>query len=180
MRNSEQQQTEEIDLTKTLLFILLSLVLTLMIASMMIIPDIQQLKISKIHTERSLKMLKDTRGYYDQLSEENSQLQEKNRKVIEALQVAFKKERMQQFGEEKMGRFDIQGSKLVPHDQNFIRYELNATTRIDSPVRLYDFINALNGYESLAEMDFPIVIDADKEYNLDMKLRLNIYELSSK
>lgn len=180
MRSSEQQNNEEIDLTKTLLFILLSLVLTLMIASMMIIPDIQQLKISKIHTERSLKMLKDTRDYYDRLSEENSQLQEKNRKVIEALQVTFNKERVGQFGEEKLGKFDFLGSNLVPHDQNFIRYEINASTRIDSPVRLYEFINALNSYDSLAEMDFPIIIDADKEFNLDVKMRLNIYELSSK
>ena len=180
MRNSEQQHSEEVDLTKTLLFILLSLVLTLMIASMMIIPDIQQLKISKIHTDRSLKMLKGTREYYDQLSAENSQLQEKNRKIIEALQVSFKEERMQRFGEEKLGRFEMHGTSLVPHDQNFIRYELNATTRIDSPVRLYEFIDALNGYESLAEMNFPIVIDADEEYNLDVKLHLNIYELSSR
>ncbi len=179
MRSSEQQH-EEIDLTKTLLFILLSLVLTLMIASMMIVPDIQKLKITKIHTDRSLKMLKGTREYYDKLSEENSRLQEKNRKVIEALRVSFKKERMQQFGEEKLGQLDIQSSNLVPHDQNFIRYELNATTRITSPVRLYEFIDALNGYGNLAEMSFPIVIDADKDYNLDVRLHLNIYELSSK
>ena len=87
---------------------------------------------------------------------------------------------MQHFGEEKLGRFEVLGSNLVPYDQNFIRYELNATTRIDSPVRLYEFIDALNGYESLAEMSFPIVIDADDSYNLDVKLRVNVYELSSK
>ena len=177
---SNEQQNEEIDLSKTLLFILLSLVLTLMIASMMIIPDIQQLKISKIHTERSLKMLKGTREYYDQLSEKNNNLQEKNRKIIEALQVAYKEDRVQYFGQGKLGQFEIHGSNLVPHDQNFIRHELNATARIDSPVRLYEFIDALNGYESLAEMSFPIVIDADDSYNLDVKLHLNIYELSSK
>jgi len=177
---SNEQQNEEIDLSKTLLFILLSLVLTLMIASLMIIPDIQQLKISKIHTERSLKMLKGTREYYDQLSEENNKLQEKNRKVIEALRVSFKEDRLQQFGQGKLGQFELHGVKLEPHDQNFIRHELNASARIDSPVSLYEFIDALNNYDSLAEMSFPIVIDADDSYNLDVKLYLNIYELSSK
>lgn len=178
MRNADQH-TEEIDLTKTLLFILLSLVLTLIIASSMIIPDIQKLKVTKIHTDRSLKMLKGTREYYEQLSKENNMLQEKNRKVIEALQIAFKKERVQKFGEEKLGIFDIHASDLVPYDQNFIRYELNVSTRIESPVRLYDFIDALNGYESLAEMRFPIEIDADENYNLDVTFHVNMYELSS-
>ena len=177
---SNEQQNEEIDLSKTLLFILLSLFLTLIIASMMIVPDIQQLKISKIHTERSLKMLKGTREYYDQLSEENNKLQEKNRKIIQALQVSYKTPRLQQFGEEKLGNYQIIGSNLVPYDQNFIRHEVNATARIDSPVRLYEFIDALNSYDSLAEMSFPIIIDADDAYNLDVKLRLNVYELSSK
>jgi len=179
MKNVEQHQ-EEIDLTKTLLFILLTLVLTLMIASMLIIPDIQQLKVSKIHANRSLKILKSTRDYHEKISLENKQLQEKNRKVIEALRVTFKDERVQKFGLEKLGRFEISHSNLVPHDQYFVRHELNASTRVESPAVLYEFIDAMNNYESLAEINFPMQINANEDYSLDIGFHINVYELSSK
>jgi hypothetical protein len=179
MKNVDQNQ-EEIDLTKTLLFILLTLVLTLMIASMLIIPDIQQLKVSKIHATRSMKMLKNTRDYHDQVSRTNKELQEKNRKIIEALQVTFKDARVQKFGAEKLGRFDVSQSNLVPHDQYFVRHELNVSTRVESPAALYDFIDTLNNYESLTEMGFPLEIIANEDYSLDIRFNINVYELSSK
>lgn len=176
----DERKEEEIDLTKTLLFIFLTLILTLVMASSVIIPDIQQLKVSKIHSVRSLKTLKTTREYYDKISEENKNLQEKNRKVIEALLVSMKPERIKKFGEEKLGTFAINSTALVPYDQNFVRSELNVSSRFDSPVVFYDFIDSLNSYESLTEVTFPITILARDDYSLDVKFNMNVYELSSK
>jgi len=179
MKNSEFKE-EEIDLTKTLLFILLALFLTLTMASSVIIPDIQQLKVSKIHSVRSLNQLKATQDYHDKVSDENRKLQEKNRKVIEALQVSMKPDRVTRFGMEKLGGFAIVSDSLVPYDQNFVRHEMNISSRFDSPVALYDFIDALGSYENLTEVSFPISIHAKEDYSLDVIFGMHVYELSSK
>lgn len=179
MRSSEYKE-EEIDLTKTLLFMFIGLVVTLVMASSLIIPDIQQLKVSKIHSVRNMKQLAATQEYYDKVSAENRRLQEKNRKVIEALQVSLKEERLARFGQQKLGAFAVGGDALVPHDANFVRHELNVTSRIDSPIVFYEFIDALAAYENLAEVTFPITIYAKEDYSLNMTFGMNVYELSSK
>ena len=179
MKSVEAGQ-EELDLNKTLVFIIFTLVMTLFIATYMIIPDIQQLKISKINTNRSLTMLKSTREYHDKLSEENNILQEKNRKIIEALAASFKKNRLNNFSEEKLGTFKIETIKLALHDNNFVKHEMNVSSNINTPNLLYDYIDKLNEYDSLSEVGFPISIVAKDDYSLDVKFNMYIYELSSK
>jgi regulator of protease activity HflC (stomatin/prohibitin superfamily) len=179
MRSAENEK-EEIDITKTLLFIFLTLIITLVIASQMIIPNIQKLKVAKIYTTRSLTMLKDTRGYHEQVSQENKQLQEKNRKTIEALATPLKENRLFNFSEEKFGNFEIDNKRVVPYDENFIRHELNVSARINTPELFYQYVDAMNSYESLVAVDFPITIESKKDFSLNLRYHLNIYELSSK
>ena len=175
-----ESHTEEIDSTKTLLFILLSLLITIMIASMLIIPDIQQLKVSKIHSSRSLKMLQRTRDYYDQLSAKHAQLKQEHRSIIESLAVRGNPENISGFGEKNLGLFHLSNESSSVYEEDFLRREFNVTTTINSPAALYEFIDGLNRYESLAEVTFPIVIEAKKDYSLDVSMRLNVYELRVK
>lgn len=179
MKNIEKEQ-EEIDLSKTLIFILITLILTLFIASYMIIPHIQELKISKINADRSLAVLKTTRDYHDTLNEENRRLQEKNRKIIEALGTTFKEDRFYKFSEDKLGYFKIDSKSFAPHNDKFIKYELNATANISSTEFFYEYINSLNSYENLSEISFPVSIISKEDRSLDIKFNAKIYEVSQK
>lgn len=179
MKNIESH-TEEIDSTKTLLFILLSLLITIMVASMLIIPDIQQLKVAKIHSTRSLKMLQRTRDYYDQLAAKHAQLKQEHRAIIESLAQHGSLENVGSFGEKNLGIFQVKGEQSSIVEEDFLRREYNVTTTINAPTALYEFIDSLNRYESLAEITFPIIIEAREDYSLNVDMQLNVYELKAK
>jgi len=172
----KKSNVEQVDLTKTLIFILLTLIMTIIVAGFMIIPNIQNLKISKIYTERTFKELKRKEAYYQQLVEKHEALKDRNRKIIAALEHPYKEDELNRFGMDQLGVFRTYHMHTKQEASLFDRHELNVTTALKSPKEFYGFIDALENYNGLAVIDFPFVIKANDDYSLTLQFMLGVYE----
>jgi len=173
----ENNYEEEIDATKTLSFIFVSLIITIIAASYFIIPNIQKLKVAKIYSNRSSVMLKNAREYRDEIYEKHKKLQQKNIKFIEALKLSFKENRFSKFTKKELGNFQIVSISKKEYKDDFLQYEINATTNLGDLSYLYKYIDKLNSYENLASITFPMTIRSNKDYSLSIDFTINAYEL---
>jgi hypothetical protein len=175
----ENNYEEEIDATKTLSFIFVSLIITIVAASFFIIPNIQRLKVAKIYSNRSSIMLKNAREYRDEIYEKNKKLQQKNIKFIEALKLSFKENRFSKFTKNELGNFQIVSISKKDYKDDFEQYEINATTKLGDLSSLYQYLDKLNEYENLTSITFPMVIKSNSDYTLNIDFTINAYELKN-
>jgi hypothetical protein len=171
------KQNEEIDLTKSLIFIFITLLVTLLITSLMIIPNIQKLKVSKIYTMRSLSLSKDLLHYYNSLKSKSKDLQEANRKILEALSKNIQNERVNRFIKNKFDNVEIADKNITIYKEDFKKYSKNIQTHLKSPALLYDFIDSINRYENIAEISFPIYMQKESGGDIKLLFDINLYTL---
>jgi len=171
------KQNEEIDLTKSLIFIFITLLITLLITSLMIIPNIQKLKVSKIYTMRSLSLTKDLLHYYDSLKTKSKNLQETNRKILEALSKNIQNDRLNRFIKDKFDRVEITDKNITVYKDDFKKYDKSIKTYLKSPAVLYDFIDSINNYENIVEISFPIYMQKDNKGDIELLFDINLYTL---
>jgi len=180
MKLKNEYQEEEIDVAKTLSYIFASLIITIIAASVFIIPNIQQLKVLKIYASRSLVLLKNSREYKDELLEKHKKLSKQNIKFLEALKVPFREKRFEKFSKSVLENFKIKSLQKKEYKDIFYKYEINATAKISDLKYLYEYIDKINKYENLVSISFPMNINSNKDYSLDIDFTINIYELHKK
>lgn len=118
---------------------------------------------------------------YQQLSDETFQelksLQEKHRNVITAFDNQFNQERF--IAQNRRFFQNLQISKISKLDEKlpFDLYEVNATSKIDSPVVFYNFLDSLNKGNWIIGVNFPIHFKRDGEL-INSSFTMRVYNIS--
>lgn len=161
-----------------LIITLFLLIFVLIFAFMVLIPagkDYRQIR--TITNKHSIEL-----GQYQQLSDETFQslksLQEKHRSVITAFDNSFDKERF--IAQNRRFFQNLQISKMSKLDEKlpFDLYEVNATSKIDSPVVFYNFLDSLNKGNWIIGVNFPIHFQRDGEL-INSSFTMRVYSLSA-
>lgn len=161
---SRDQSLEEIDLVKLLVYILIFVLICLMMVLFFIVPNVKEYR--KIQHEMHLQNSHAVALSKEQESKTKTITAFKNREkaLIRAFEIPFSKDRFTAFASKYFS--DVKLSQLPPKDSDepFFRYELNVTSSVQTPVKFYDFIDALQRYDNVIRVDFPIHMQGSGEH----------------
>ncbi|MGM0533373.1 MAG: hypothetical protein ACQERK_02640 [Campylobacterota bacterium] len=83
------------------------------------------------------------------------ELKKENKRVINAFDNKFDEESFMRYLDTQFERVSIQ--KEEPgEDERFLRYRLKVTTSMQTPVKFYEFLQKLNSYKNIIQVEFPI------------------------
>jgi hypothetical protein len=154
--SKRDKSLEEFDIIKLLLFFLLFVAIIMGLILGLVVPDIREYKSVKsdLNSEQVA-----TQKIYEILSErENSllNLRSQNRKILEAFAKSFDEERFKSYAGQFFEEVELKKQDKKEFKEEFTLYELTVTSKLDTPVQFYNFLESLNRYETIVRTDFPI------------------------
>ncbi|RUM65763.1 MAG: hypothetical protein DSZ06_04505 [Sulfurospirillum sp.] len=162
---------------KFLLYVLIFLVIILLLLLLFIIPGIKAYKQSSTNLknikEKSLHLQKKELSVKERLEAFKDSKSKLNKKADTPFDLNDFKQYAQKFLK------DVKIIKTQNEDTNFEEYNVSASTATKSPKSFFDFIDALNKYNSVVKINFPIEL-ISKDNKIDLKFNVNIYKNSEK
>ncbi|MCK9256524.1 MAG: hypothetical protein M0P02_00445 [Sulfurospirillaceae bacterium] len=168
---------EEFDIIKLLFFFLFFVFISMGLILGLVVPDIKEYKHSKNLLLREESTTTKVGELLKRKEEELNSLRVNNRKIIESFMGKFSEENFTAHAKsffEKVKLEKIEDGKEL--DDEFVLYELKVTSKLKTPTQFYDFLESLNGYETVVRTDFPIQIWIEDE-KLNAVFNIKTYEL---
>ena len=155
-------------------------VFVIIFAFTILIPKGKEFRADKV----SLKKIKVEQNrhqvFHDKTFEELKELQSKNRNIITAFDSKFNSQRFEKYYGKYFERFALSEKKIVDNKyDNFDLYEVNASSKIDSPTSFYSFLEALNKGDWIVSVEFPIIFKRDEKL-IHSSFKIKVYTNTKK
>ena len=167
-----------IDVIKNALFFVLFLLITLLFVAVIIAPAVKKFKKDKKLYYQTKSEYEVTLDKYKQNLKELNAMKEKNKRVLLNLKRDFSIENFKMFAKKYMQIESIKKDKTEVVKKYFLKTPFKIKASISSPEDFYKFINALEKYKYLLEVEYPIILKKDKK--IDIFFTLNFYKLKDK
>ena len=145
-----------------MIFLLTFILICILITFIVIIPNIKTYKKVKNEYEKSHLLY----GYIsDDFKDINKRLiafKRDNKKVLNSLSNNFVEEDFIKNSEKFFDLVSLKKETAVT-DKEFNIYDLNITMSMKTPQSFYDFMEGLGRYDNVVQVDFPILMKADKD-----------------
>jgi len=145
----------------TLSFLLLIFVFVFSFA--FLIPEGKKYRINKIELKKENLKLRKYQDYHDEVLDRLTELKSENRHIIEAFGTEFDPQRFKKIHKDYFNTLDIVQSKTVETMDEFVVYDVNTTSHINSPKSFYNFLDALNKSDWIIGVNFPINFERSDE-----------------
>ncbi len=140
-----------------LIMALILLIVVLAFAFLLLIPKGKTYRLERLAMKKELAIEREYQQWHDDTFAILQQMRSKNRHIIAAFDNPFN---AQQFINRHRNHFEsLELSRLSEADRNgseYAVYEVNATSKIDSPQLFYDFLDQVNKSEWIIGVQFPI------------------------
>jgi hypothetical protein len=165
-----------------LIMALLLLIFVFVFAFLFLIPQGKEYRIKRLAMKKELLIQRKHQEWYDQTYAKLKDLQNKYKHIIEAYDNEFDAKRFIKFSKNNFESLSL--TKQIPIDNNsseFSVYEVNATSKIDSPQNFYTFIDQINKSDWIIKVNFPIHFEREGDLiRSSFSMRVyNTYETSS-
>lgn len=144
---------------QNLYLILLSLFFLLFIlffSFKILIPEGKEYRKQKLEIAQEQKELDAYGELHQNTLETLKTLQSENRHIIEALDTKFDPQRFEKQNLEHFHSLKLSEIQKASEDQTFIVYEVNTSSKINSPTSFYKFLDAVNKSDWIIGVNFPI------------------------
>jgi len=133
----------------------------LIFSFVVLIPQGKEYRKSRVDLKMERRELRKYQNFNDETQEELDKLQKKHRAIIIAFDTKFNSKRFQKQHKKFFSSLEI--AKLVEgeKEEGFASYEVNTTSKINSPKSFYDFLDAINKSDWIIGVDFPIEFKRD-------------------
>lgn len=144
---------------QTLYLLLLSFVLLIVVlvfSFTLLIPEGKDYRTMRLEKKKHAQVLAQYQQWHDETFVRLKELQSDNKRIITAFEANFDAKR---FVKNNATYFEsLQLSKLEHQqsDGKFALYEVNATSKIDSPQSFYNFLESINKSDWIVAVNFPI------------------------
>ena len=144
-----------------------------------LIPTGKDYRYARGEKNKKLLELAQYQGLHDDTLKQLKRLEEKNRLAVSAFDNSFDQEKF--IAQNKKFFEDLMLSKISKaEDKNpFDLYEVNATSKIYSPVVFYNFLESLNKGDWIIGVNFPIHFKREDEM-ITTSFTMRVYKLSEK
>jgi hypothetical protein len=140
-----------------LIIALFLLIFVFLFAFLFLIPKGKEYRVERLAMRKELSIKRQHQRWYDDTYAKLKQLRSKNKHIIEAYDNEFNAKRFVKFCKNNFESLTL--SRELPIDNNsseFSVYEVNATSKIDSPQNFYTFIDQVNKSDWIVRVNFPI------------------------
>ncbi|MDD2356731.1 MAG: hypothetical protein PHX13_02320 [Thiovulaceae bacterium] len=153
------------------------LIFVFLFAFFVLIPSGQEYRIARNETSKHAAELSQFEQLNDDTHNQLKSLQEKHRSVVNAFANTFDQAKF--IAENKKYFQNLTISKLTKVDREtpFDLYEVNATSKIDSPVVFYNFLDSLNKAKWIIGVNFPIHFQKEGEFIVS-SFTMRVYNLN--
>lgn len=167
---------ERVDIVKLLVFVLVFVLVCLVMIFGFILPNIKEYRSLNMQnrsaTAAHAKVLK---IYTDKMQAFEAEKQ-KHETTLKAYDTAFDKQKFINFASTFFQDVTMDDGEAKNQDEKFFRYQLNASISMKSPQSFYDFLDALEKYETIVKIEFPIVMKSEEQL-IQMSFGLRVYGL---
>jgi hypothetical protein len=153
------------------------LIFVFLFAFFVLIPSGQEYRLARNETNKHAAELSQFEQLNDDTHGQLKSLQEKHRSIINAFANTFNQAKF--IAENKKYFQNLTVSKLTKVDRQtpFDLYEVNATSKIDSPVVFYNFLDSLNKSHWVIGVNFPIHFQKEGEFIVS-SFTMRVYNLN--
>jgi len=152
---------------QSLYLLILSLVLLLFVllfAFIFLIPKGKEYRIERLEMKKYRVEKMQYQQYHDETFEKLKRLQSDHKRVITAYDAMFNAKRFVKLNKDYFVSLLLKPLERIADEDDFIVYEVNTTSRIDSPQSFYNFLDGINKSEWIVEVNFPIHFERDDKY----------------
>lgn len=161
-----------------LLVITLVLLLSvLLFAFIVLIPFGKKYREARSMTNKYSIELSQYQQLHDDTSHELKSLQEKHRVIINAFDNHFDTKRFISANKKFFQNLTLSKIEKTDRENPFDLYEVNTTSKIDSPTVFYGFLDSLNKGDWVIKVNFPIHFQRDGEL-INSSFTMRVYELN--
>jgi uncharacterized membrane protein YhiD involved in acid resistance len=161
---------------KFIIFLFSFLAVVMVFVFLFVIPSIKEFKHKKAEYYQQIKAQKNLSKREKELKQQFEKLEKKYNTALSA----FKKD----FSEEEflaLAKKYFTNVKLIPGDkkktENGLQiYKFTADFSARTPVKFYQFIDAVNKMENVVKINFPIELEA-QDRNIVLKFNMSVYKL---
>lgn len=162
-----------------LILSLISLVFVLVFSFNVLIPQGKEYREQRIELAKEQKELESYQNFHDETLEVLKKLQGDNRHIIKALDTKFDPKRFEKQHLEYFNSLSLSEIKQASQDEEFVVYEVNTSSKINSPTSFYQFLEAVNKSDWIIGVNFPIHFKRENEM-IRSSFTMQVYSTSKK
>jgi len=163
----------------TIYLLILSLVLmisALLFSFLLLIPQGKEYRIERIEAKKLALSAAQYQRFEDETFEQLKELQSKHKHAISAFENRFDSERFLKLNKAYFEGLKIDEVKPAGEEEEFSLYEVNATSKIDSPESFYSFLESINKSDWIIAVDFPIHFEREGSL-VRSNFKMRVYSL---
>ncbi len=132
------------------------LIMVLLFSFLVLVPAGKEYRVDRMEKKKVAAELRQHQTWHDETYEKLKKLQATHKRAIMAYESSFDAERFVKINRSYFE--DLTLSRLVPkpNENGFALYEVNATSKIDSPQSFYAFLEGMNKGDWIIGVNFPI------------------------
>ena len=165
-----------------MVFSLVLFIFVIIFSFAVLIPEGKEYRMKRVELKKASKELREYEYFYEETLDTYKSLQAKNRTIISAFDATFNPYRFEKQHKKYFSELIVSELNATALDNDFVVYEVNTTSQINSPKNFYDFLDAVNKSDWIIGVNFPINFKRDGELILSsftMKVYCNNKESNS-
>jgi len=166
---------KEVRLIRLLIWILLYLVIVFVLIFAVVIPSVKEYKrVNGMYVDSKTKFLA-AQQEHDEIYDRLKVLQSKHRKVTEAFENRWREDLFTAEAKKYFLKVGLKQIDVNVSDPHFKIYEINAYTKMESPLNFYRFLDSLSNLPYVIQSDFPIAFKANGG-EIEGVFRIRVFE----
>jgi len=153
------------------------LVFVFVFAFSLLIPEGKEYRLQRIELKKENRELRKYQNFSDEVSQRLSDLNSDNRHIIAAFAKEFDAPRFEKLHKNYFKSLSIAKQQKLEDEDGFSIYEVNTTSRINSPKSFYNFLDAVNKTDWIISVNFPIEFKRENEM-IRSSFTMKVYTIS--
>ena len=134
----------------------LLLIFVFLFAFLALIPQGKEYRTQRLEMKKYVANEAQFNSWHDEVFEELKELQSSKKHIIAAYENDFNKERFIKINSIYFETLKLSELQKQENEDTFTLYEVNATSKIDSPNSFYAFLQSINKSDWIVNVNFPI------------------------
>lgn len=173
---SKDRSLQNIDVTKLLIYVLICIIACLAMIFGLLVPSIKEYKQAKYESRMQIAASAQTQRLYDAKSKALNEIKQNDKAQLDALENKFDADKFAQFASKYFANVILSEPKEAAKNGEISVYELTVMGSMKTPAKFYEFMDALQSYENIVKIDFPIKMRKGAE-KIDATFDVKIYSL---
>ena len=139
------------------------LIFVIVFSFKVLIPKGKEYRVQRVELKKELKEYRKYQNFYDETLSILKDMQSKNRHIIQAFDKPFSPDRFEKQLKTFFSTLQVTKVERDKDDEGFAVYQVNTSSKINSPTNFYDFLDAVNKGDWIISVNFPITFKREGE-----------------